>query len=402
MANLATIEPAIADVFITPQLDLRAAGNPDPYQERLALLDLASTMADHPEELLARFVDLAMEMMGGDSGGISLYEELPAPGVFRWRHLRGAFAAFEGATTPRDFSPCGVTLDENAPVLSQHPERVYDWIAAHNLIVPEVLLVPLHLGGSEPVGTLWIVSDQPGHFHRGHARALSELAKFAAIALRMIETENRLERSLAEQEAITQEMNHRVKNLFAVTSAMIRFSERESGTPREMSEILAGRMQALASAHALVSPNLREVGQVPRATDIGSVIGAILRPHERAGRYELPRLSASGPVIECGDRATNGIALIFHELATNSAKYGALTSEAGRIDVRWQEEDEHAVLTWSEHGGPAVVEEPARHGFGSLLVDRTVTAQFGGSLDYEWRLEGLQLAIRLPMDNLAH
>jgi hypothetical protein len=85
-------------------------------------------MADHPQEVLPRFVDLAMEMTGGISAGLSLYEEKPSPGVFRWQYLRGVLSPFNGATTPRNFSPCGVTLDQNAPVLSSYSERVYDWM----------------------------------------------------------------------------------------------------------------------------------------------------------------------------------------------------------------------------------------------------------------------------------
>ena len=182
----------IADVFITDELDRRAPKKTDYLQEKLALQDLAAQMADKPEEVLPRFVNLALEMTDGVSAGLSLYEEDPAPGVFRWHYLRGVLAPFEGATTPRDFSPCGITLDRNTPVLSAHPERVYGWIADANIVVPEVLLVPLYLGGKVPLGTLWIVSDREGHFDSGHARALTELAAFVGIALRMVRNEQRL------------------------------------------------------------------------------------------------------------------------------------------------------------------------------------------------------------------
>ena len=138
-------QPNIADVFITDQLYRRAPKKTDYLQEKQALQDLAARMADQPEEVLPRFVDLALEMTGGVSAGLSLYEENPSPGVFRWTYLRGMLAPFEGTTTPRDFSPCGITLDRNAPVLSLHPERVYDWIADANIVVPEVLLVPLYI-----------------------------------------------------------------------------------------------------------------------------------------------------------------------------------------------------------------------------------------------------------------
>ena len=109
------LELPVADVFITHELYKRAPKKTDYLQEKLALQDLAARMADQPEEVLPRFVDLAMEMAGGVSAGLSLYEETPAPGVFRWQYLQGALSPFNGATTPRNFSPCGITLDQNAP-----------------------------------------------------------------------------------------------------------------------------------------------------------------------------------------------------------------------------------------------------------------------------------------------
>jgi PAS domain S-box-containing protein len=200
MIQKALPQLTVADVFITDELDRRAPKKTDYLQEKLALQDLAARMVDQPEEVLPRFVDLALEMAVGVSAGLSLYEENPPPGVFRWQYLRGVLAPFNGATTPRDFSPCGITLDRNAPVLSRHPERLYGWIADANIVVPEVLLVPLYLGGRVPLGTLWIVSDREGHFDSGHARALTELAAFVGIALRMVRSEQRLNQALEAQE----------------------------------------------------------------------------------------------------------------------------------------------------------------------------------------------------------
>lgn len=200
MSQKTSTQLAVADVFITDKLHRRAPKKTDYLQEKLALQDLAMRMADQPEEVLPRFVDLAMEMAGGVSAGLSLYEEQPAPGVFRWQYLRGALAQFNGATTPRNLSPCGITLDINAPVLAQHPERVYGWISDANIVVPEVLLVPLYLGDKVPLGTLWIVSDREEHFDCGHARVLTELAAFVGIALRMLRSEQRLHRTLESQE----------------------------------------------------------------------------------------------------------------------------------------------------------------------------------------------------------
>ena len=247
------------DVFITHELLLRAPKKADYLQEKLALQDLARQMVEHPAGVLPHLVDLAIEICDGISGGISLYEPDPAPGVFRWHYLRGSLEKFSGGTTPRDFSPCGVTLDLKTPVLSAHPERVYLWLADAGIAVPEVLLVPLYVGGATPLGTLWIVSANEGHFDSGHARIMTELAAFAGMALRMAQTEERLQLAsvkqaqlMTEQETLTKEMGHRVKNLFAIVGGMVRVSARAAATPNEMADILSGRLLALAAAHAVV------------------------------------------------------------------------------------------------------------------------------------------------------
>src|SRR5688572_25403581 len=111
MVDLAPPDLGLPDLYITDELDRRQAGVADCRQEMLAILELAGRMADEPEAMLPRFVELAMEITGACSAGISIYEPEPPPGVFRWRYLRGDLARFDGATTPRHSSPCGVTLD---------------------------------------------------------------------------------------------------------------------------------------------------------------------------------------------------------------------------------------------------------------------------------------------------
>ena len=401
METLTLLEPSIAAVFITDELTRRAPKKVDYLQEKQALQDLAARMADQPEEVLPRFVDLAMEMTGGVSAGLSLYEENPAPGVFRWQYLRGALAPFTGATTPRNFSPCGVTLDQNAPVLSLHPERVYSWIADAGIVVPEVLLVPLYLGGSVPLGTLWIVSDKEEHFDSGHARAMTELATFVGIALRMLRSETSLQRALEEQETLAREMSHRVKNLFSMIEALIRISGKGAPTADEMMKLLSGRLQALASAHALVRRSFSPMGQLPQSSDLKALIQAIVAPHERPESDGVTRFSIDGPAVECGEHATNGIALIFHELTTNAAKYGALTVDKGAVDVSWWRRDDVLVLHWLECDGPQIEGPPAKSGFGSALAQATIVRQFGGTLDCDWRRTGLAVTVTLPIERLA-
>src|SRR5262249_48457639 len=173
----------VAPVYITDQLAKRANPKPDFLREKLALQDLARLMMENPLRVLPRMVESAMDITGAVSGGISLYEPDPAPGIFRWHHLRGEFAKFAGTTTPRNYSPCGITLDCNSIILVQHPERVYTWLRDANVPVPECLLVPLRLGGNQPLGTLSVVSDKQGHFDQSHASAILDLASLPRIPL---------------------------------------------------------------------------------------------------------------------------------------------------------------------------------------------------------------------------
>jgi two-component sensor histidine kinase len=103
-----------------------------------------------------------------------------------------------------------------------------------------------------------------------------------------------------------------------------------------------------------------------------------------------------------GHRATNGFALVLHELATNAAKYGALKADAGSVQVSWRREGDQLVLTWQERGGPAIDGEPTKQGFGTVLSKNTVVGQLGGTLRNDWQPTGLVVTMSVPMENLWH
>jgi len=392
-----------ADLYITAELAARPPHPADYLREKRAIQDLAGRMANQPEEVLPRFVDLAMELIGGVSAGVSLFEENPSPGVFRWRYLRGTLAPFEDATTPRNFSPCGITVDQNGPVLSLHPERFYDWISDANIVVPEVLLVPLYFGDcAAPTGTLWIVSDKVGHFDSEHARTAAELAAFVSMVLKMLRTEARLKDALEEQEMLTREMSHRVKNLFAVSEGMVRMTMKTTESKEEMGKSLIGRFHALAGAHGLIRRSFSPDGTPPAALDLTGLVRTIVEPHERILSGGKSRFSIAGPPVNCGEHALNGIALAFHELTTNAVKYGALANDAGQVAVSWALTDGALAFDWRESGGPVVTGEPQMAGFGSKLLNDTVRRQFNGALDHDWDAQGLRVRISIPLGNLAH
>lgn len=383
-------------VFITEELGRRSARPPDYKREKDALRELLAQMATAPEDVLPKFVALAMDLTGGSSAGISLLETEPAPGLFRWRYLRGALAPFEDAVTPRDDSPCGVTLEQNGPVLAAHPERAYDWIAALNLIIPEVLLVPIYVGSERPFGTLWIVAEEAGHFRQEHARLSGDMAEFIGTALRMLQAEAELREALRAQELMAREMSHRVKNVFALVQSMVRLSAKGTDTAEALADAVSGRLVAMAAAHGLV----RREQAGGEATTVETIVSAILKPYVLDGGEQLSQIQFSGPSVQCGEAAASGLSLVLHELATNAAKYGALSSPKGRLAIDWTAGDGNLTIVWCESGCSLEGDDAPSLGFGTSLIDRTTRSQFDGTFQREWRPGGVACTIEVPLAKL--
>lgn len=200
------------------------------------------------------------------------------------------------------------------------------------------------------------------------------------------------------RQLLLNEMNHRVKNLFAVASSMVTMTARAAGSVDEMSEALRGRLNALAKAHDLIRTAV--VGEVRPDQDasLRPLIEAIIEPHT-VGNPDR-RIVLEGPQVGLSDRSVTSFALIFHELATNAAKYGALCSPDGRLSVRWEVSDGHLRLDWSEALQDAVVQPPVSQGFGSKLAHISATVQLGGSIDFDWRPHGVRIALVVPQEQL--
>ena len=399
------------DLLITDELRHRIAHKADYQREKLAIQDLARKMAEQPDQVLPRLVHLAMELCGGQSAGISLYEARPpGPGIFRWHHLAGRYADFLGGAIPRDFSPSGVCLDQDHPILMARPERVYAYLSEAGVPNYEVLLVPLYAGQPDPLGTLWVIShDEAIHFDSGDVRVTSELAAFAGIALKMIRdasvlqaSEECLNLALHHQEMLTREMSHRVKNLFAIAIGMVSVSAKSAATPQDMAKILLGRLNALARAHDLVLRGLHANGRIIREATLTRLLEAIFQPYTDLGRTGDPKRTViRGPDLVIGERALTSLALVLHELTTNAVKYGALSIEQGLVHVTWQIEADNLLLRWEEHKGPRIEKTPTSEGFGSILVRRTIVGQLGGEFDYIWKPEGFSAFISMPMERLS-
>ena len=132
------------------------------------------------------------------------------------------------------------------------------------------------------------------------------------------------------------------------------------------------------------------------STGLHALIRTILSPYEERADGTIARIEVSGPDIVIANNSVTSFALLLHEFATNAAKYGALSTPAGRIHLDCAEHGDRFVLTWRERGGPPIKGAAEDEGFGSRLARATVKGQFGGEIARDWRPEGL--VIRLTVD----
>ena len=206
------------------------------------------------------------------------------------------------------------------------------------------------------------------------------------------------ERKLAEEarEMLAGEMGHRVKNLFAIAAALTAISARSTTTTTEMSRDLTQRLTALSRAHDLVRPVLSEP---KKAAPLADLLAVLLAPYADKGAGDRVRISV--PELLVGEASATTLALIVHELATNSIKYGALSTATGTIDVSCTEHDSEVVIIWTERGDPAVVASKGPAGFGSQLVTRSISSQLGGTIAFDWPAEGVIVTLRMSKARLG-
>jgi two-component sensor histidine kinase len=198
-------------------------------------------------------------------------------------------------------------------------------------------------------------------------------------------------------ELLAGEMSHRVKNLLAIASGLTAITSRSAASVEGMAHDLTERLTALGRAHDLVRP--LSVGQGAAALP-GDLLSILLAPYDDLGAFK-GRIRVAVERMGVGEASATGIALIIHELATNSVKYGALSAPTGTLDISSVTDGEHIVLTWLERGGPAVAAPDGPAGFGSQLVKRSVTGQLGGSIDYDWSEGGLIITLRIKRSRLT-
>jgi PAS domain S-box-containing protein len=204
------------------------------------------------------------------------------------------------------------------------------------------------------------------------------------------------ERKRAEvhQKTLLDELNHRVKNTLATVQSLAGQTIRKTGLSPDLRADFEGRLIALSRAHDQLT---RERWG---AADLKTIIDASFEPFRRSAEDTL---KVSGEKIKVGAQAALTLSMIFHELATNAAKYGALSSPNGRLDVSWKVTNGARPATlcinWCESGGPAV-QRPLQTGFGSRLLERGVAYQLKGSAKLDYDPAGLRCTMEIPLASM--
>lgn len=200
------------------------------------------------------------------------------------------------------------------------------------------------------------------------------------------------------RELLAGEMSHRVKNLLTIASGLTAITSRSTKTTKDMAYELTLRLTALGRAHDLVRPIAGQTTQ-PSAL-LGDLLTVLLAPYDDLGAFS-GRIRVSVPRMIVGESATTILALIVHELATNSLKYGALSVDTGTLDVSCSAHDEAVTVIWTECGGPKVTAPTNMGGYGSKLVERSVSGQLRGSIDYNWAEDGVVICLKVNPERLA-
>ena len=212
------------------------------------------------------------------------------------------------------------------------------------------------------------------------------------IALREALVRN--EEAQRHQQLLINELNHRVKNTLAIIQSIAMQTLRGRETPPDVREAFMARLLALADAHDILTAENWD------SAELGQVLAQSVGVHQSSGRNQV---SLSGPAIRLEPKSAVAVAMATHELATNAAKYGALSHDTGSVEVRWDlagaSDAPMFRLTWTERGGPAV-EPPARRGFGSRLIERGLAGELNGSAHLDFNPAGVVCTIEAPLSSI--
>ena len=218
------------------------------------------------------------------------------------------------------------------------------------------------------VGTAAATHDRSGH-----------IVRVSGVTVDITERKHAEER----QNLLAREVDHRAKNALALAQSIVRLTRGEN--VKAYVQSVEGRINALARVHTVLSLSNWQGAEIRRLVD-----------EELAPYSDGDQIALSGPEVQLQPSTAQTLALALHELVTNSAKYGALSTQAGRLSIGWENETGLLRLVWEETGGP-LVHEPTSRGFGTRSVIASIESQLGGRAEFDWHPAGLVCRLAVPL-----
>jgi two-component sensor histidine kinase len=209
----------------------------------------------------------------------------------------------------------------------------------------------------------------------------------------LVAARSQREKDEQHRELLVGELDHRVKNLLATVQAVARQSFKAANIDPAVLDTFNARLRNMAESHSVI---MRDHWQTASLADI---VRAAVAPFDSPANSPF---SISGAAVTLDPKSALALGMALHELCTNAAKYGALSTEEGRVSVNWHIEAEgesrSAVLSWRESGGPGVA-PPSQKGFGTTMIEKMLAGQIGGMVAVDYAPDGLQCVITMPLIN---
>ena len=182
-------------------------------------------------------------------------------------------------------------------------------------------------------------------------------------------------RAEEQRDLLVKELEHRVKNTLSIVQSIAAQTFRSSGVDPAVQRAFEARLITLSNVHGVLTQSNWD------SAELHDVVSSALRPHDALDRA---RFTVAGPALRLGPKSAVALSMAVHELCTNAIKYGALSSEAGHVDITWSDADGRLRWQWRERGGPPVT-QPTRTGFGSRMIERALAMQLSGkvTIDYQ-------------------
>jgi two-component sensor histidine kinase len=299
--------------------------------------------------------------------------------------------------TADEDSPEGLTLKDGG-VISNDREReerfeYHDFMKDHGVRAFANVLI-LSSNGRPPFGVLQVDSRRPRDFTQSDIDFLRSYANLLGSAIERLRILDQLRAAVRDKDLLIDELNHRVKNTLTTVQSIASQTLRNAPTIDHASSAIESRLIALSQVHnVLTTQSWAHVG-------LHAIVAQAVEPYRSRGEN---RIHVQGPPVQIPPRMALALAMALQELATNAVKYGALSNEIGQISIKWMlngAPDEHRLhLLWQESEGPPV-HEPARRGFGTRLIERSLAHDLDGEVRIDFAPTGVVCSVDAPLASL--